>query len=88
MEQIAFLAILAACVALGWRTRRLLVSLLPLAALLAFHLALSDNDLYSRVPEDVQLMIYQALVFGALLAFVAALVSRGSRNGRRRSASR
>jgi hypothetical protein len=77
-----FLVILAACVALGWVTRRMLVSLVPLAILLGFHFALSDGELYSRVPEDVQLVVYEALVTGALLALIAALISRSASDRR------
>jgi hypothetical protein len=82
---VAVLGVAASAVlgVLAWRTGRSSLTLVPLAWAALFWAALYlSDDLYSRIPEETQLVVLFWSVIAAACAVVGAVVNRATRPGR------
>jgi uncharacterized membrane protein YedE/YeeE len=76
-EGYVILAAMAAGLLVGYATRRAVLAFLPLltaGGFLAF--VFSSDDLYSRIPEDVQATIVYALSLSAAMLLTGVVIRR------------
>lgn len=77
-EVLAELAVIGAFFVFGYIVGRPLAALVPFLGLVVFiAVTYSSNDVYSRIPEDVQATIVFALFGGTALALAGALFAQG-----------